>query len=75
MATNNGNKTMISNKYPTTEFWAMPDAIPTTCWHVVGVRNGKADWNNIVATYGAGEYDAAYDDAERRTKLMSLISF
>jgi hypothetical protein len=66
---------MIANKYPTTEFWAMPDAIPTHCWHVVGVRNGKADWKNIVATYAVGDYDAAWADAERRTKMLALVSF
>jgi hypothetical protein len=61
------------NWQPVTAFWAMPDAIPTHCWHVVAVRNGKADWNNIVATYS--DYDSAYDDAAKRTKMLSFVSF
>jgi hypothetical protein len=60
-------------KYHVTAFWAMPDAIPTSCWHVVAVRNGKADWKNgIVATFS--DYDVAYAVAEASTKALDYIS-
>lgn len=70
-----GTTDMIASKYPVTEFWAMPGAIPENCWYVVGVRNGKADWNTIVATYAADQFDAAYDYANERTKMLAFVSF
>lgn len=62
---------MLGMNMPAREYWAIPDAIPEAVWLVVAVRDGKAA--ETVAVFD--DYDAAYADAERRTKLTQIISF